>query len=144
MMSVSFWRGGKAAEAQTVDFVVVGAGPAGCAVAARLAQSPGEPVVALLEAGPRRASILSDVPLGLAALVPFHSRRNYAYETVPQPGLGGRKGYQPRGRGFGGSSLINAMIYTRGQPQDYDGWAGRGCEGWSWIEVLPYFKRSED
>ncbi len=64
--------------------------------------------------------MLSDVPLGIAVLVPFRSQRNYAYETTPQAGFGGRKGFQPRGRGLGGSSLINAMIYMRGQPQDYD------------------------
>ena len=104
---------------QTVDFIVVGAGPAGCAVAARLAQFAPESSVALIEAGPAKASLLSDVPLGIAVLAPFRSQRNYAYETTPQAGLGGRKGYQPRGRGLGGSSLINAMIYMRGQPQDY-------------------------
>ncbi len=131
-------------ERPTVDFIVIGAGPAGCAVAARLAQSSSAMNVALIEAGPAKASVLSDVPLGLAALVPLRSRRNYAYETVPQKGLGGRQGYQPRGRGLGGSSLINAMIYTRGQPQDYDSWAALGCEGWRWADVLPYFKRSED
>jgi choline dehydrogenase-like flavoprotein len=131
-------------ERRTVDFIVVGAGPAGCAVAARLAQSSPSTTVTLIEAGPARASLLSDVPLGIAALVPFRSRHNYAYETVPQAGFGGRKGYQPRGRGLGGSSLINAMIYTRGQPQDYDSWGALGCEGWSFADVLPYFRRSED
>jgi choline dehydrogenase-like flavoprotein len=98
----------------------------------------------VLEAGPARVPLLSDVPLGIAALVPLRSRYNYAYETVPQPALGGRRGFQPRGRGLGGSSLINAMIYMRGQPQDYDGWAAAGCAGWAWDDVLPYFKRSED
>jgi choline dehydrogenase-like flavoprotein len=127
-----------------VDYIVIGAGPAGCAVASKLAQSSDEISVALLETGPSRASILSDVPLGLAALVPLRTRRNYAYETIPQSGLNGRRGYQPRGRGVGGSSLINAMIFTRGQPQDYDDWAACGCRGWSWEDVLPYFKRSED
>jgi choline dehydrogenase-like flavoprotein len=131
-------------ERPTYDYIVIGAGPAGCAVAARLAQSSTETSVALIEAGPAKASVLSDVPLGIAALVPLRSRRNYAYETTPQAGLGGRRGYQPRGRGLGGSSLINAMIYTRGQPQDYDGWSALGCKGWGWADVLPYFKRSED
>src|SRR5271165_3149366 len=131
-------------ERPTVDFIVVGAGPAGSALAARLAQSSREVSVALIEAGPAKASLLSDVPLGIAALVPLRSSRNYAYETVPQAGFGGRRGYQPRGRGLGGSSLINAMIYTRGQPQDYDSWAALGCKGWAWSDVLPYFKRSED
>jgi choline dehydrogenase-like flavoprotein len=131
-------------ERLTFDYIVVGAGPAGCALAARLAQSSANATVALIEAGPAKALLLSDVPLGIAALVPYRSRRNYAYETVPQPGFGGRKGYQPRGRGLGGSSLINAMIYTRGQPQDYDSWAALGCKGWAFADVLPYFKRSED
>jgi choline dehydrogenase-like flavoprotein len=125
------------------DFIVVGAGPAGCAVAARLAESSSATSIALVEAGPAKASLLSDVPLGIAALVPMRSKRNYAYETVPQPGFCGRKGFQPRGRGLGGSSLINAMIYVRGQPQDYDSWAALGCKGWGWADVLPYFKRSE-
>jgi choline dehydrogenase-like flavoprotein len=129
---------------QAFDFVVIGAGPAGCAVAARLAEGPGSPSVALVEAGPERAPLLSNVPLGLAALVPLRGRFNYGYETEPQPGLNGRKGFQPRGRGVGGSSLINAMIYVRGQPEDYDGWAAQGCAGWSWADVLPYFKRGED
>jgi len=127
-----------------VDYIVVGAGPAGCAVAARLAQFSPDSSVALIEAGPAKASLLSDVPLGIAVLVPFRSARNYAYETVPQAAFGGRKGFQPRGRGLGGSSLINAMIYMRGQPQDYESWASLGCKGWSWRDVLPYFKRAED
>ena len=74
----------------------------------------------------------------------YRSARNYGYQTVPQPGFGGRRGYQPRGRGLGGSSLINAMIYVRGQPEDYDSWAAEGCAGWGWSDVLPYFKRAED
>ncbi len=124
-------------ERRAFDFIVVGAGPAGCAVASRLAEYAKDASVALIEAGPAKASLLSDVPLGIAALVPYRSRRNYAYETVPQKGFNGRRGYQPRGRGLGGSSLINAMIYTRGQPLDYDAWAALGCSGWSYADVLP-------
>ncbi len=129
---------------ETADYIIVGAGPGGCAVAARLAEARPDVTIALLETGPAKASILSDIPLGIAALVAFRGRHNYAYQTVPQPGLNGRRGFQPRGRGVGGSSLINAMIYVRGQKEDYDGWAEGGCTGWSWSEVLPYFRRAED
>ena len=129
---------------ESADYIVVGAGPGGCAVASRLAEARPDRTVVILETGPAQASILSDIPLGIAGLVAFRGRHNYGYQTVPQPGLNGRRGFQPRGRGVGGSSLINAMIYVRGQRQDYDGWADAGCTGWSWSDVLPYFKRAED
>jgi choline dehydrogenase-like flavoprotein len=128
----------------TFDYIVVGAGPAGCATAARLAKARPDISVLLLETGPAKSGVLSDVPVGVAGLVPFQNARNYSYLTVPQPGLGGRRGVQPRGRGVGGSSLINAMIYMRGQHEDYDDWANAGATGWSWSEVMPYFLRAED
>jgi choline dehydrogenase-like flavoprotein len=130
--------------AEIFDYVVVGAGPGGCAVAARLAEARPDWTVAIIEAGPAKAGVVSDVPLGIAISTAKKSARNYAYETVPQPELNNRRGFQPRGRGVGGSSLINAMIYIRGQRQDYDGWArDHGCHGWGYDDLLPYFKRAE-
>ena len=124
------------------DYVIVGAGSAGCVLAARLSEDPAV-TVCLLEAGKRDSSPLIRVPLGIAALVP---RRlyNWAFKTVPQPELYGRRGYQPRGKTLGGSSAINAMVYIRGHRSDYDGWAALGNTGWSYDEVLPYFRRSEN
>ncbi len=127
------------------DFVVVGGGPGGCAVAARLAEARPDWRIALVEAGPAKAGLVSDVPLGIAVTVGRPSALNYAYETVPQPALNGRRGFQPRGRGLGGSSLINAMIYIRGQHQDYETWEREhGCHGWGWQDVLRCFRRAEN
>ena len=127
------------------DIIIVGAGSAGCVLAGRLSEDPSLRVC-LLEAGPPDTSALIHCPGGLAAMAKSpHARHafNWGFETVPQPGLNGRRGYQPRGKVLGGSSSINAMIYTRGVPQDYDAWAAQGNAGWGWAEVLPWFKRAE-
>ncbi|WP_266160045.1 GMC family oxidoreductase [Dyella silvatica] len=126
------------------DFLIVGAGSGGCAVAGRLARLRPAAKIALIETGPADNSILIKAPLGIAAVGPRRNKYNYAYESVAQPGLNGRRSYQPRGRGLGGSSSINAMEYIRGHRDDYNDWLQQGCTGWSWDEVLPYFKRSED
>jgi choline dehydrogenase-like flavoprotein len=126
---------------QSFDYVIVGAGSAGCVLAARLSEDPNV-TVCLLEAGGPDKSVLIHAPAGVVAMVPTKIN-NYAYETVPQPGLNGRKGYQPRGKTLGGSSSINAMLYVRGNRWDYDHWASLGNPGWSYDEVLPLFKRSE-
>ncbi|MBB2998472.1 choline dehydrogenase-like flavoprotein [Paraburkholderia tropica] len=127
------------------DYVIVGGGSGGASLAGRLAERCPDASIALIEAGPHtERNLFVNMPMGVAALVPFRNKNNYAYQTVPQPGLNGRRGYQPRGRGFGGSSAINAMIYTRGHPLDYDEWARLGCTGWAWDDVLPYFLRAED
>ncbi len=123
------------------DYVIVGAGSAGCVLAARLTEDPSASVC-LLEAGKRDSSPLIRMPIGIAVLVP-RPVYNWAFKTTPQPGLGGRRGYQPRGKTLGGSSSINAMVYTRGHPSDYDEWAALGNPGWSYADVLPYFRRSE-
>jgi choline dehydrogenase-like flavoprotein len=129
------------ADDTTFDYIIVGGGSAGCVLAARLSEDPAVRVC-LLEAGPADTSALIHCPAGLALLAKTQ-QFNWGFETVPQPGLGGRRGYQPRGKVLGGSSSVNAMIYLRGQRQDYDGWAAEGNPGWSWADVLPYFKRAE-
>ncbi len=124
------------------DFVIVGGGSAGCTLAGRLSENPNVSVC-LLEAGGPDTSPLVHAPMGVAAMLPTKIN-NWAFETVPQPGLNGRKGYQPRGKTLGGSSSTNAMLYVRGAHYDYDQWAALGNNGWSYDDVLPYFKKSEN
>ena len=124
------------------DYLIIGGGSAGCVLASRLSEDP-RVRVALLEAGPRDSSVLIHCPAGLALLAKS-GQANWGFQTVPQAGLNGRRGYQPRGRVLGGSSSVNAMIYARGHRQDYDDWAALGNPGWAWDDVLPYFKRAED
>lgn len=125
------------------DYIIVGGGAAGSVLAARLSDNPGT-TVCLVEAGGGGNSLLVRAPALMAVMLPGRPRvNNWAYRTVPQPGLNGRRGYQPRGRALGGSTAINAMLYTRGHPRDYDEWADMGCEGWDWQSVLPWFRRAE-
>ncbi|MDH5822834.1 choline dehydrogenase [Luteimonas sp. RD2P54] len=127
--------------ASAFDYIIIGAGSAGCVLANRLSEDPAVRVL-LLEAGPRDWHPFIHMPAGLAKLV-NQKGVNWDYDTVPQPQLGGRRLWWPRGRVLGGSSSINAMCYIRGVPTDYDGWAEQGARGWDWKAVLPYFLRSE-
>ncbi len=126
----------------TFDFVVVGGGSGGCAVAGRLSEDP-MTSVAVLEAGGAGDNWVVTTP-GALVLMVSGKVNNWAFDTVPQAGLNGRIGYQPRGKTLGGSSAINAMVYIRGHKSDYDHWASLGNTGWSYADVLPYFKRAED
>ena len=123
------------------DYVIVGAGSAGCVLAARLSEDPDVEVL-LLEAGGQDTATELHIP-AMFPLV-FKSGLDWDLFGEREPGLGGRRLYLPRGRVIGGSGSINAMIYLRGHRADFDGWAADGCTGWSYDEVLPYFKRSED
>ena len=124
------------------DFIIVGAGSAGCVLADRLTES-GKYSVLLLESGGTHRRFFVNMPLGYGQTF-FDRSLNWGYLTEPDPKLGGRADYWPRGKILGGSSSINAMVYIRGQREDYDDWARLGNSGWSYDEVLPYFKKSED
>lgn len=124
------------------DYIIIGGGSAGCVLASRLSEDP-QISVCLLEAGSGGDGFTVNVPC--AAVLNIASRvNNWAFKTVPQKGLNGRLGYIPRGKCLGGSSAINAMVYVRGHPQDYNHWAALGNEGWSYVDVLPYFIQSEN
>jgi len=124
------------------DYIIVGAGTAGCVLANRLTEC-GKYSVLLLEAGGSDRSIWIQMPIGYGRTF-FDERINWMYDTEPVEALGGRRSYWPRGKVIGGSGSINAMVYVRGQPRDFDDWKALGNEGWGWDDVLPFFKKSED
>jgi choline dehydrogenase len=124
------------------DYIIVGAGTAGCVLANRLTEC-GKYTVLLLEAGGSDRSIWIQMPIGYGRTF-FDKRINWMYDTEPVEALGGRRSYWPRGKVIGGSGSINAMVYVRGQPRDFEDWKALGNHGWGWDDVLPYFKKSED
>ena len=129
---------------EEADFVIIGGGSAGAVIASRLSEKS-KFKVCLLEAGGWGSNLLFRAPAGgLLMLRDKPKFHNWAFHTTSQKGLNNRRGYQPRGKALGGSSAINAMIYIRGQKEDYDSWANEGNDGWSWNEVLPFFKKAEN
>jgi choline dehydrogenase len=126
---------------KTADYVIVGAGSAGCVLANRLSEDPDTRVL-LLEAGGKDRSLNIKIPAAFAKQ--FDTKLDWGHFTEPEPGANGRSLYSPRGKGLGGSSAMNAMLYVRGRPLDYDLWEAQGATGWGWQDVRPYFLRSED
>src|SRR6266849_9727364 len=127
----------RSSETLEFDYVVVGAGSAGCVLADRLS-ADGRHSVLLLEAGPRDTYPWIHIPIGYAKTM-FDARVNWCFYTEPEPGMNGRRIYWPRGKTLGGSSSINGLISIRGQREDYDRWAALGISGWSYADLLPYF-----
>src|ERR1700724_2392318 len=123
------------------DYVIVGAGSAGCVLANRLSEDPAVDVL-VLEAG--RADRSPNIKIPAAFPKQFHTKLDWDYATEPEPHVDGRALYVPRGKSVGGSSSMNAMLYVRGSPLDYDAWEAQGAPGWGYRSVLPYFNRSED
>ncbi len=126
---------------ETYDYVVIGAGSAGCVIAARLSEDPGARV-ALIEAGPPSVGRLFEIPR--LHTLQYKTSYDWDFITEPEPGLGRRRAYLPRGRGVGGTGAMNSMLYVRGNVQDYDGWRDLGADGWGYEDVLPWFRLSED
>src|SRR5258706_4802610 len=124
------------------DYIIIGAGSAGCVLANRLSEDPKARVL-LLEAGGKDNSILVKMPAGVGALIQAKGDYNWGFWTEPEPNLENRKLWWPRGKGWGGSSSINGMIYIRGHARDYDQWRQMGLTGWGYADVLPYFKPAE-